>query len=137
MVGVSRDTRQFPNAVFRALRNDRRTLYPVNAHPDATTVEGQTCYHSLAEVPDPVDGVLVMVPAASALGVVRQAAERGVTRVWLHRGGGPGAVSDEAVAFCHEHGIEVVDGACPLMFSEPVRGVHRFHRLLSRRRITA
>jgi predicted CoA-binding protein len=31
----------------------------------------------------------------------------------------------------------LVDGACPLMFIEPVGGVHRIHRLLAGRRIAA
>lgn len=38
-------------------------------------------------------------------------------------------MSPEAVALCREHGIEVVDGACPLMFSEPVGWFHRVHRV--------
>jgi hypothetical protein len=45
------------------------------------------------------------------------------------------AVSDEAVARCREAGVEVVAGACPFMFDEPVRGVHRLHRFISGRRI--
>jgi hypothetical protein len=50
-------------------------------------------------------------------------------------GAGRGAVSDEAVARCREAGVEVVAGACPFMFDEPVRGVHRLHRFISGRRI--
>ncbi|MCU0265826.1 MAG: CoA-binding protein [Actinomycetia bacterium] len=135
-VGVSRDPKQFPNQVFRRLRDGGRTLYPV--HPQAgDTLEGQACYHSLAEVPDPVDGVVVMVPAAAAADVVRAAADRGIPRVWLHRGAGQGSVSDEAVAVCRERGVEVVDGACPLMFDAPVKGVHRLHRAFAGRRFSA
>jgi hypothetical protein len=39
-----------------------------------------------------------------------------VKRVWLHRGGGPGAVSPAAVAACQETGMKVVAGECPFMF---------------------
>jgi uncharacterized protein len=134
VVGVTEDPQQFANAVYRHLRDAGRTLYPVNVTVDDLTIEGDLAYRSLADVPDPVDGVVVMVSAAKAAAVVREAVDRGIPRVWLHRGVGQGAVSDEAVALCHEHGIEVVDGACPFMFGDAVHGIHRLHRRLVRRR---
>ena len=136
-VGVSRDTRQFPNAVYRRLRQGGRSMYPVNAPAAGAPIEGDVSYPTLAAVPDPVDGVIVMVPPDAAAEVVRQAIDRGVPRVWLHRGVGKGSVSDEAVRLCREAGVPVVDGACPLMFEEPVRGVHAVHRFFVRRRLAA
>jgi predicted CoA-binding protein len=136
-VGVSRDTKQFANAVYRRLKEGGRTLYPVNPAAEGGPLEGDRSYQRLADVPDPVDGVVVMVPASSSAEVVRQAVERGIPRVWLHRGAGKGSVSPEAVQVCRDHGVAVVDGACPLMFDEPVGGVHRLHRLISGRRIAA
>jgi uncharacterized protein len=130
-VGVSRDSSQFANAVYRQLRDGGRTLYPVNNHPEVTTIEGDRAYVSLAEVPDPIDGVFVMVPAKDAAGVVRDAVARGIPRVWLHRGIGPSSVSAEAVSLCRTNGVEVVDGACPLMFDEQSALVHRLHRRLA------
>ncbi|MCD9624864.1 CoA-binding protein [Rhabdothermincola salaria] len=139
VVGVSRNPKDFANTVYRHLRDDGRgrTLYAVNAAADGAELEGRPSYRSLSEVPDPVDGVLVMVPAAAAAGVVRDAVDRGVPRVWLHKGGGPGAVSDEAVAVARDAGVELIDGACPMMFDEPVHGIHRFHRFLAGRRVAA
>lgn len=137
VVGVSRDSKQFANSVYRRLRRGGRVLYPVNPAANGEPLEGDESYRSLADVPDPVDGVLIMVPAANAAGVVQLAVERGIARVWLHRGIGTGAVSAEAVELCRDNGIAVVDGACPLMFEEPVRGVHRVHRILSGHRIAA
>ena len=68
-----------------------------------------------------------------ATAVVQQCIECGVPRVWLFQGiGGAGAVSDDAVALCRTHGVEVVAGACPLMFLEPVGAAHRFHRFMRR-----
>jgi len=48
----------------------------------------------------------------------------------MYRGGGQGSVSDEALEFCRQKGIQVVPGHCPFMFLNPVHGVHRFHRFL-------
>jgi predicted CoA-binding protein len=134
-VGVSRDPKEFANAVYRRLRDGDRTMYPVNAHAD--TIEGDRSYRRLADVPSPVDGVVVMVPAKAVADVVLEAVDRGIPRVWLHRGAGQKPVPAEAVQICHDHGIEVVDGACPLMFASPVRGIHRLHRRLIRHRFAA
>lgn len=137
VVGVSRDTKQFANAVYRRLREAGRTLYPVNPAADGMSLEGDNSYAQVADIAGPVDGVLVMVPAAAAAGVVKEAIDRGITRVWLHRGAGIGAASPEAIQLCRNNGVAVVDGACPLMFEEPVRGVHWVHRLFAKRRIAA
>jgi uncharacterized protein len=137
VVGVSRDTKHFGNVVYRRLRRGGRTLYPVNPVAGGSPLEGDASYERLSSVPDPVDGVIVMVPAESAADVVRQAVERGIPRVWFHRGAGKGSVSPEAIGLCRASGVAVVDGACPLMFDEPVRGVHRIHRLFTGRRIAA
>jgi len=124
LVGVSRNPKQFANMVYNALKKRDYHLYPIN--PNAETVEGDKCYPNVAGLPEQVDGILVMLPPAAALDVVHQCADAGITRVWL----GNGAVSPEAVQFCRERRIAVVDGACPMMFAEPVGSVHRFHRFI-------
>jgi predicted CoA-binding protein len=137
LVGVSHNEKELANVIYRQLRDGGRTMYGVNRDESLTTVEGDPCYHRLADIPGDVDGVIVMVPASAAADVVRDAIACGIPRVWLHRGVGAGAVSPEAVALCDEHGVEVVDGACPMMFAEPVTFVHRVHRAFSRRRFVA
>lgn len=134
IVGVSRNPKAFPNAVLRELRVRGYEVFPVNDKTDE--VDGVRCYRTVAELPD-VDGVIVMVPAAGAAEVVAQCADRGVERVWLHRGSGPGSVSDEAVETARAAGIDVVDGACPLMFLSDTGWIHRLHRRFVGRRIAA
>jgi len=136
-VGVSRDSKAFANAVYRHLRDGGRTLYPVNAASDATTIEEDACYRRLADVPDPVDGVVVMVPHEAETEVVRLALQRGIPRVWIHRASVKSPVSEEIRSLCRDSGVDLVDGACPFMWAEPVRGVHRIHRGLSHRRFAA
>ena len=131
VVGASDDPKSFGGTVRRALVDHGIDVVTVN--PNVPTVGGETCYPSLADVPDPVDGVLVMVPGAAAEAVVRAAAERNIQRVWLFKGiGGPGAASDGTVRLAGELGLDVVPGACPLMFLDPVRGAHRVHLALRR-----
>lgn len=134
-VGASREGKQFANSVFRSLREGGRTVVPI--HREAQEIEGERAYRSLADVPFPVGGVVVMVPATETEAVVRACVDAGAPRVWLHRGAGMGPVSEAAVAYCRDHGVPVVDGACPLMFLEPVGLFHRMHRGMVRSRLTA
>jgi hypothetical protein len=130
VVGASDDRKNFGRTIVTELT--AHGIDTVAVHPHAEMVASAHCYPSLAVVPGTVDGVVVMVPQDASVGVVRECVDRGVTRVWLFKGAGPGAVSEEAVELCRTHGIDVVEGACPLMFLEPVGGVHKFHRLLRR-----
>lgn len=122
LVGVSRSPRQFANKVYNALKQRGYKLYPVN--PNADRVEGDQCYPDVRQLPEPVEGALIMLPPRAVADVVRQCVEMGIPRVWM----GLGAVSPEAVQLCREKGVTVIDGACPMMFAEPVGFAHRCHR---------
>jgi predicted CoA-binding protein len=125
-VGASHDPNEFSASVYRELKRHGYQLHPVNPH--AGEIDGDPCVASVDELPDDIEGAIVMVPADAAAAVVEACIERDIPRVWLHKGGGPSSVSDEAVVLCREHGIEVVDGACPMMFMEDAAWFHRVHR---------
>jgi predicted CoA-binding protein len=130
LVGVSRDPRDLSRSVFRELR--RRGYEVVPVHPSLDSVEGVPCARRLQDVRPAVEGALLMTRPEVSDHVVRDCAEAGVKRVWLHRGAGRGAVSAVAVSFCRDHGIAVVDGACPFMFLPGAGFVHRAHGLVAR-----
>lgn len=132
VIGASDDERNFGRTVCRALREQDREVVAV--HPSAAGSDGAPGYPSLDSVPGPIDTAIVMVPADRAADVVTECVALGVPRIWLFKGLGPGSVSAEAVQVARDAGAEVVAGACPLMFLEPVRGVHRFHRGVRRAR---
>jgi uncharacterized protein len=48
--------------------------------------------------------------------------------VWMHRGPGVGSVSPAATDYGREHGITVIDGGCPLMFSPTADFGHKMMR---------
>ncbi len=134
MIGVSRNPKAFANSVYRELRDHGYEMFPV--HPVADEVEGDRCVTTVGELPD-VDGAMIMVAADHSADVVTACADRGIDRVWLHRGTGPGSVSADAIRVAEEHQIEIVDGACPLMFLEPTGWIHRIHRRFAGKRIAA
>jgi predicted CoA-binding protein len=130
LVGVSRDPRDMSRRLFAELRGRGYDVVPV--HPTLDAVDGAPCARRLQDVSPPVDGALLMTAPAVTDRVVRDCVEARVPRVWMHRGAGQGAVSAAAVAYCRDHGVAVVAGACPFMFLPRAGFVHRTHGFISR-----
>jgi hypothetical protein len=126
VAGVSRQSGQAANAVFRKLRGAGYEVFAIN--PKASEVEGVRCYSDLAAVPVQLDGVVIATAPDAAVQVVRQCGDHGVRRVWFHRSFGGGSVSDEAVRECDARGIDRIVGGCPLMFCAPVDFGHKCMR---------
>jgi predicted CoA-binding protein len=123
IAGVSRDPKQPANLIYRRLRDAGHVVFAVN--PNAEEVEGDRCYAAITEIPDGVDGVVVVTPPQASAAVVEDCALAGVPRVWLHRGIGPGSVSEDAIESCRTHGIAVIPGGCPNMFGATSDRGHR------------
>jgi predicted CoA-binding protein len=131
LIGASDDPKSFGHTIYAALQAHGYDVVGVNPHVDS--VEGHRCFPTVSAVPGGIDAAMIMVNAGASAQAVRDAADAGATSVWLFKGlGGPGAVSDEAVAECKTRGLAVVEGACPLMFLEPVGWSHKTHRAMRR-----
>ncbi len=128
LVGVSRNPKDFSRGLFRDLCRRGYDMVPVN--PGVSEVEGQKCFARLQDIIPSVDGALLMTAPPVTEGVVRDCLAAGISRVWLHRGGGTGAVSQEAIDFCRQKGIRVVAGYCPYMFLPRTPFFHRLHGFL-------
>jgi len=126
VAGVSRQSGQAANAVFKKLKQSGYEVFPVN--PKASEVEGTTCYPDIRSVPGRLDGVVIATSPEASVQVVHQCADCHVPRVWFHRSFGNGSVSDTAVAACASRNISRIVGGCPLMFCEPVDVGHRCMR---------
>src|SRR5512143_4374728 len=90
VVGVSRDPKDFSRAVFRAFVERGYDAVPVN--PAGGEAEGRRSVARVGDVQPPAEAALLLTPPAATAQVVRECAEAGVRRVWMHRSGGQGAV---------------------------------------------
>ena len=111
------------NTVYQRLRSRGYDVFAVN--PNADEVEGDTCYHDLTSIPDGVDAVVIATRPEHADATMVECAKLGIKHVWMHRGPGPGSVSQSAAAYGREHGITVIDGGCPLMFDPTADFAHK------------
>ena len=126
VAGVSRQSGQAANAVFKKLKSSGYDAVPVN--PNTATIEGVQCYPDLVSIPGELRAVVIATHPGAAAAVVRQCKDRGVKHVWFHRSFGEGSVSPDAVRECERLGLETIVGGCPLMFGEPVDMGHRCMR---------
>ena len=104
VVGVSPKRTKYGNKVLRAYLHDGRKVYAV--HPIQTEIEGQPCYRTLADLPEPVHGLSIITPPRITEQIVDQAAEVGIGHLWMQ----PGAESDEAIRRAEQHGMNVIAG---------------------------
>jgi uncharacterized protein len=115
VVGASRDPAKEAHAVPRQLQRHGWRVIPVNPH--ATEIWGERCYPVLAEVPEPIDLVVVFRPSAQAAAVVHQAIAVGAKGVWLQEG----IVSPEGRGAAQAAGLDYVEDLCTAV----IRAVHR------------
>src|SRR5574337_219234 len=108
VVGVSRNPKDFSRALFREFLEQGYDAVPVNPH--LTEVEGQRCFACVGDITPPVEAVLLMTPPELTAQVVADCANAGISRVWMYRAIGKGAIDPQAVAFCHEKGIHLIEG---------------------------
>jgi predicted CoA-binding protein len=90
VAGVSRTGRAPANAILRRLRECGHDAIPVN--PNASELEGSRAYPDLSAIPGEVHGVLVATHPSVGAALVREAAARGIRRIWFHRSFGEGSV---------------------------------------------
>jgi acetyltransferase len=118
VIGASSDPHKLGYGVVRNLGEYRYrgAIYPVN--PSAREILGHPCYPAVAEVPDPVDLAVVVVPAPAVADVVDACGRRGIKHAIVVSGGfrelGPeGHAREQALAdVAHRHGMRLIGPNC-------------------------
>ncbi|HKJ92870.1 MAG TPA: CoA-binding protein [Longimicrobiales bacterium] len=128
VAGVSATRPDAANGIYKRLRGAGYEVYAVN--PNADEVEGDPCYHDLADIPGGVDGVVVATHPRVTASVVDRCAQLGIPRAWVHRSFGQGSMSDEVATLAARSDVAVIPGGCPLMFMDGTDVAHRCFRWL-------
>jgi uncharacterized protein len=104
VVGASGDRSKYGNKVLRCYQQHGKEVYPIN--PRAAEVEGLRAYPALGSLPVKPRAISVITPPAITERVVREAAEAGVTHIWMQ----PGAESELAIRTAESLGMAVIAG---------------------------
>jgi predicted CoA-binding protein len=134
LVGFSRNPKDFSRVLDGEFRRLGIEVVPV--HPSAAEVDGRRCFPRVADIAPPVDGALILVPAAKAEAVALDCLDAGLRRIWFHRGGGPGSASPEAIALCIARGVTPVSDLCPFMVISGASWPHRLHGWFRHRKLS-
>src|SRR5436305_5952160 len=78
LIGASRDQENIPGRLLSMLRKNGfpGKIYPVN--PNYGDIDGLKCFSSIADVGQPIDLAVVIIPARAVLGALEQCAAAGV-----------------------------------------------------------
>lgn len=120
IVGLSGDPLKASNFVGRYMQHEGYQILPVS--PRGGLLLGEPVRGSLAQVPPPIDMVVVFRPAADCPEVARQAVAAGARALWIQLG----IVSEEAAQLAAAAGLEVVMDKCVKMEHGRLKGSLHF-----------
>jgi acyl-CoA synthetase (NDP forming) len=113
LIGASRDLEKIPGRLLSMLRKNQfpGRLYPIN--PNYGDIDGLKCYPSIADVGQPIDLAIVIIPARAVLGALEQCAAAGVRNAviissgFAEEGGDSAAMQDAIVALAKKTGMRI------------------------------
>src|SRR5437764_5372582 len=113
LIGASRDLEKIPGRLLSMLRKNNYPgkIYPIN--PNYGDIDGLRVYPSIADVGEPIDLAIVIIPARAVLGALEQCAAAGVKNAviissgFAEEGGDSTAMQDAVVALAKKTGVRI------------------------------
>src|SRR4051812_1115951 len=113
LIGASRDLDKIPGRLLSMLRKNHYPgrIYPIN--PNYAELDGLKCFPSIADVGQPIDLAIVIIPARAVLGALEQCAAVGVKNAviissgFAEEGGDSTAMQDAIVALAKSTGMRI------------------------------
>src|ERR1700726_5154265 len=132
LIGASRDLEKIPGRLLSFLRKNEfpGKIYPVN--PNYDDIDGLKCYKSIADVGQPIDLAVVIIPARAVLGALEQCAAAGVKNAviissgFAEEGGDSAAMQDAIVALAKKTGMRISGPNAEGFLSEVQKGAATF-----------
>jgi len=119
VVGAGDDPAKYGGRIYRNLKAKGFRVLAVN--PGRDTVDGDPCYSSVADLPEPPTIVDFVVPPRVTLAVLRQCLEVGLRRAWLQ----PGAEDEAVLAFVAANGFTVRAHDCIMVKTQALPGARQ------------
>lgn len=106
VVGLSRHPSKAAHAIPARMQRSGFRVIPVN--PALESLLGEKSYATLADIPEPVEVVLVFRPSEFAAGIAKEAAAIGAKALWLQQG----IASNDARQTAEAAGMLYVEDRC-------------------------
>lgn len=124
--GVSRNTKKFGRVVYDSLKEKGYTLYPVN--PNTHLINDDKCFKDISELPDHVHYLYIVTPREQTTEIIQKAIGKGIQNIWIQQM----SETPDAVELAKTNKINLIHKECIFKFAEPVTGIHKFHRFMSK-----
>src|SRR3954462_14558728 len=132
LIGASRDLEKIPGRLLSMLRKNQFPghLYAIN--PNYGDIDGLKCYPSIADVGQPIDLAVVIIPARAVLGALEQCAAAGVKNAviissgFAEEGGDSTAMQDAIVALAKKTGMRISGPPSGGFYNEAAPGAGAF-----------
>jgi predicted CoA-binding protein len=108
VIGANNNPDKFGNIIYRKLKSEGYTVYPVN--PLSDDVDGDRCYPNLASLPEKPAVLDMVVSPKRGKAFIEEAAELGIKNIWLQ----PGTFDQELLAYIKEKQLTAIQ-ACVLV----------------------
>jgi acetyltransferase len=113
LIGASRDLEKIPGRLLSMLRKNQfpGKLHPIN--PNYGDIDGLKCFPAIADVGQPIDLAIVIIPARAVLGALEQCAAVGVKNAiiissgFAEEGGDSAAMQDAIAALAKTTGMRI------------------------------
>lgn len=125
LLGLSKTKGKFGNYAYKELTSRGYHVFAV--HPTEKEIEGIPCFPSLLSIKEKVGGVFVSVSPKNIPSILQEISSTGLKNVWLQQG----CESLEAIDQANKLGLNLVSKKCILMYAEPVKSFHKFHRFFA------
>src|SRR5882724_10261034 len=127
LIGASRDQEKIPGRLLSMLRKNEfpGKIYPIN--PNYGDIDGLKCYPAIADVGQPIDLAIVIIPARAVLGALEQCAAAGVKNAviissgFAEEGGDSAAMQDAIAALAKKTGMRISGPNAEGFYSEVQR----------------
>ncbi len=127
LIGASRDLEKIPGRLLSMLRKNEfpGEIYPIN--PNYGDIDGLKCYPSIADVGQPIDLAIVIIPARAVLGALEQCAAAGVKNAviissgFAEEGGDSAAMQDAIAELAKKTGMRISGPNAEGFYSEAQR----------------
>src|SRR5947209_12917586 len=127
LIGASRDQEKIPGRLLSMLRKNEfpGKIYPVN--PNYGNIDGLKCFSSIADVGQPIDLAIVIIPARAVLGALEQCAAAGVKNAviissgFAEEGGDSAAMQDVIAELAKRTGMRISGPNAEGFYSEVQR----------------
>ena len=126
VIGVSSKGKGFGVAVYNHLKDNGYNAFGVNKYGGFS--DSIKLYNSISMIEQTIDGIITVVSPAETEIIVQESKELGIKHIWMQQG----SESKNAIDFCNQNGIDVVHNECIMMFVEPVKSIHSFHRWINK-----